>query len=80
MGDVANKDEAAKALDIAKAALGRGALDRAQKFADKAMKLFPNDEVSSSSSRFIMRVLSRHMTQISADSEFASRITYLHHT
>ena len=45
MGDAANKDEAAKALEIARAALDRGAVDRAQKFAEKAMKLFPNDEV-----------------------------------
>ena len=37
MGDVANRDEATKALDIARAALDRGALEKAQKFADKAM-------------------------------------------
>ena len=46
MGDVANHDEAKKCLDIASAALQAGKLDKAGRFAEKAMKLFPNDEVS----------------------------------
>lgn len=49
MGDVANKDEASKALDVARAAFDRGTLDKAQRFADKAMRLYPNDEVSTGS-------------------------------
>ena len=50
MGDIANKDEAAKALEVARAALNIGALDKAQRFGEKAMRLFPNDEVWPSSS------------------------------
>jgi len=41
----ANKDEAEKALAIAKAALERGLDDKARRFAEKAMKLYPSDEV-----------------------------------
>lgn len=47
MGDVANKDEASKALDVARAAFDRGLLDKAQRFGEKAMRLYPNDEVIS---------------------------------
>ncbi|KAK9834652.1 hypothetical protein WJX74_006707 [Apatococcus lobatus] len=45
MGDVANKDEASKALDVARAAVDRGDFDKARRFADKAKRLYPNDEV-----------------------------------
>lgn len=45
MGDVANQDEAKKCLDIANAALQAGNLDKATRFAEKAMKLYPHDEV-----------------------------------
>ena len=45
MGDVANKDESDKCLDIAKAALQAGNLDKAARFADKALKLYPSDQV-----------------------------------
>ena len=48
MGDIANHDEAKKCLDIANAALQAGNLDKAGRFAEKAMKLFPNDEVRKS--------------------------------
>lgn len=49
MGDVANKDEASKALDVARAALDRGLLEKAQRFGEKAMRLYPNDEVIAAS-------------------------------
>jgi hypothetical protein len=45
MGDVANRDDAQKCLQIAESALAAGDLDKAQRFADKAMKLFPNEQV-----------------------------------
>ena len=45
MASEANKDAAIQSLDIARAALAAGQLDKAQKFADKAMKLYPSDEV-----------------------------------
>lgn len=47
MTTVANRDAAVQSLDIAKAAVVAGNLDRAQHFAEKAMKLSPSDEVSS---------------------------------
>ena len=47
MSDVANLDEAEKCLEIAKAALQVGNLDKATRFAEKAMKLHPHDEASS---------------------------------
>ena len=46
MGDVANQDEAKKCLEIAGNNLSAGHLEKAQRFAEKAMKLYPNDEVS----------------------------------
>ena len=45
MGDVANQDEAKKCLEIASANLQSGHLEKATRFAEKAMKLYPNDEV-----------------------------------
>ena len=45
MGDIANQDEARKCLEIATGALQIGNLDKATRFAEKAMKLYPNDEV-----------------------------------
>lgn len=45
MVDVANQDEAKKCLEIATSALQIGSLDKATRFAEKAMKLYPNDEV-----------------------------------
>lgn len=40
MGDIANKDEAFKCLDIARAALKAGDHGRAEKFASKALRLY----------------------------------------
>ena len=45
MADIANRDAAEQSLDIAKAALAANNLDKAQKFVEKAMKLYPSDEV-----------------------------------
>lgn len=45
MADIANRDAAEQSLDIARAALAANNLDKAQKFVDKAMKLYPSDEV-----------------------------------
>ena len=45
MADTANKDEGTKCLRIAQQALQVGDTARAERFAAKAMKLFPNDEV-----------------------------------
>lgn len=45
MGDVANKDEAFKCLDIARAALKEGEHARAEKFAAKALKLYRCSQV-----------------------------------
>lgn len=47
MADIANRDAAEQSLDIAKAALAANNLEKAQKFVDKAMKLYPSDEVTS---------------------------------
>ncbi len=47
MGDVANLDEARRCLEIASANLASGNLDKAHRFAEKAMKLYPNDEARS---------------------------------
>jgi len=47
MGDVANQDEAIRCLGIAEANLASGNLDKAHRFAEKAMKLFPNDQARS---------------------------------
>lgn len=41
----ANKDEAFKCLDIARAALKAGETARAEKFAQKALKLYRCDQV-----------------------------------
>lgn len=46
MSDVANLDEASKCLEIASAALQSGNLDKAARFAEKAMRLHPHDEAS----------------------------------
>lgn len=45
MADIANRDAAEQSLDIAKAALAANNLIKAQKFVEKAMKLYPSDEV-----------------------------------
>lgn len=45
MGEAANRDEAFKCLQIAEASLAKGDLDKAQRFAEKAMKLLPSEEV-----------------------------------
>lgn len=45
MGDVANKDEAFKCLDIARAALKAGEHARAEKFAAKALRLYRCSQV-----------------------------------
>jgi hypothetical protein len=45
MGDVANKDEAFKCLDIARAALKEGEHARAEKFAAKALRLYRCSQV-----------------------------------
>ena len=47
MATEANKDAAEQSLDVAKSALAAGNLEKAQRFAEKAMKLYPSDEVSS---------------------------------
>ena len=47
MANEANRDAAEQSLGLAKSALAAGNIDKAQKFADKAMKLFPSDEVQS---------------------------------
>ena len=54
MATEANKDAAVQSLDIAKSALAAGHLDKAQKFADKAMKLYPSDEVNLQDKSFSM--------------------------
>lgn len=41
----ANKEEAYKCLDIAEAALAAGDLAKAERFAAKAQRLFPDDKV-----------------------------------
>lgn len=51
MATEANRDAAEQSLDIAKSALAAGNLDKAQKFAEKAMKLYPSDEVSLSANQ-----------------------------
>ena len=48
MATEANKDAAEQSLDIAKSALAAGNLEKAQRFAEKAMKLYPSDEVCQS--------------------------------
>jgi hypothetical protein len=45
MGDVANKDEAFKCLDIVRAALQASDYARAEKFAAKALKLYRCSQV-----------------------------------
>lgn len=46
MSDIANRDEALKCAEIAKAALAAGDVPRAEKFAAKALRLFRCPEVS----------------------------------
>jgi hypothetical protein len=46
MGDVANRDEAFKCLDIATAALQAGDPARAERFAGKALRLYRCSKVS----------------------------------
>lgn len=41
----ANKDEGLKCLHIAKQALEAGDVAKAERFGEKAMKLYPHDEV-----------------------------------
>lgn len=45
MGDIANKDEAFKCLDIARDALKSGDHARAEKFAAKALRLYRCSQV-----------------------------------
>lgn len=45
MGEAANRDEAYKCLQIAENSLAKGDLDKAHRFAEKAMKLYPSEEV-----------------------------------
>lgn len=45
MASEANKDAAEQSLGLARSALAAGNLEKAQKFAEKAMKLYPSDEV-----------------------------------
>jgi hypothetical protein len=52
MGDVANQDEARRCLEIANANLASGNLIKAHRFAEKAMKLFPDDQACS---RFFLK-------------------------
>ncbi|CAG9463869.1 unnamed protein product [Pedinophyceae sp. YPF-701] len=47
MADVANRDEAVKCLRIASRARDEGNLDKAQRFAEKAQKLFPSQQGAS---------------------------------
>ena len=48
MVDMANHEQAVKCTEIARAALETNNLEKARRFADKAMKLHASDEVSSS--------------------------------
>ena len=41
-----NKEQAEKCLTIARDALAAGNLEKASRFGEKAMKLYPHDEVS----------------------------------
>ena len=59
MVDMANHEQAVKCTEIARAALEANNLEKARRFADKAMKLHASDEVSSSA-------LWRHMCIILA--------------
>ena len=45
VGDHANRDEGARCLHIAEQALQAGDIAKATRFAEKAMRLYPNDEV-----------------------------------
>ena len=42
----ANADEATRCLEIARGALQAGQYEKAGRFGEKAMKLYPNDEVN----------------------------------
>ena len=48
MVDMANHEQAVKCTEIARAALETNNLEKARRFADKAMKLHASDEVRSS--------------------------------
>ena len=48
MVDMANHEQAVRCTEIARAAMEASNLDKARRFADKAMKLHASDEVSSS--------------------------------
>ena len=48
MVDMANHEQAVKCTEIARAAMEGNNLEKARRFADKAMKLHASDEVSSS--------------------------------
>lgn len=45
VGDHANRDEGARCLHIAEQALQAGDIAKATRFAEKSMRLYPNDEV-----------------------------------
>ncbi|KAK9830407.1 hypothetical protein WJX72_011593 [[Myrmecia] bisecta] len=67
MGDIANKDESDKCLQIAQAALTAGNYDKAARFADKAMKLYPSDQV-----RLVLRQIRSKQGGSSASSSAAT--------
>ncbi len=46
MANEANRDAAEQSLVLARSALAAGNLEKAQKFADMAKRLYPSDEVS----------------------------------
>ena len=46
MANEANRDAAEQSLALARSALAAGNLEKAQKFADMAKRLYPSDEVS----------------------------------
>lgn len=53
MSGVVNADEAGRCLQIARSALQAGNPEKAARFAEKAMKLYPSDEVSLLSAVFL---------------------------
>lgn len=46
MANEANRDAAEQSLGLARSALAAGNLEKAQKFAEMAKRLYPSDEVS----------------------------------
>ena len=64
------QDEADKALAIANDTFERGQLDKAKRFVDKALKLFPTDEVGSK--LYPANDILLHSSQGSAERVFAA--------